>query len=158
MTTIIPYTRLMALTCPDCRELLRTEIAGEDAARDDGPYRTASLSKFHDINAVEIDRCHGCGGIWFDAGELSRFLRQKPTGGTSVDEIEPTRRLDRVGPAQASCLRCRGSMVLVRSEGVPWMIYAHCVRCRGIWLEGSNVARLDDPFVAMLALVSGEFA
>ena len=27
-------------------------------------------------DGVEVDRCHSCGGVWFDAGEVEQVLEQ----------------------------------------------------------------------------------
>jgi len=32
------------------------------------------------FRGVELDKCTGCGGVWFDTGELDRVMAQEGTG------------------------------------------------------------------------------
>lgn len=33
-----------------------------------------------EYSGVEVDRCHACGGVWFDAGEVEQVLAQQEAG------------------------------------------------------------------------------
>ncbi len=69
---------------------------------------------------------------------------------------QPLTRLDR--EARMLCLRCRSPMEVVRSQAAPWLDYDRCPRCQGIWLDGDDYDRFDDPLITIFALASGEFA
>jgi Zn-finger nucleic acid-binding protein len=77
---------------------------------------------------VEVDRCEGCGGIWFDWGELAQVLG-KPLQ-PELLEGETSRR----------CAYCRISMLpAVLPGGVP---VETCSACRGIYLDAGELREL----------------
>lgn len=136
---------------------MRPQTFGEPSRVDLGPYRSPSGPSAEDPSIWEIDRCEVCGGIWFDAGELAKTLRERlpeeveVEGGGGVGEqlaCEP----------RISCPRCHQQLAVLRSRAAPWLDYDRCLGCDGIWLEGGALERLEDPLLVILALASGEFA
>jgi uncharacterized protein len=146
------------LICPRCNELLIPQTFGESPTQGLGPYRSPSGHSPLDPNAWQVDLCAACGGIWFDAGELAKALQEKVPSGMVVEAstTQPLTRLDR--EARMLCLRCRSPMEVVRSQAAPWLDYDRCPRCQGIWLDGDDYDRFDDPLITIFALASGEFA
>ena len=96
--------------CPDCRKRLQpfwmpaSRIGGE----------------------VELDRCRECGGVWFDAGELTE------ASGKTVRAPG--------GPSARNCPSCGAKMRHARlSDGPP---VDNCPSCRGTFVEAAALETL----------------
>src|SRR5690349_10313553 len=77
---------------------------------------------------VELSRCPGCGGIWFDWGELAQVTGRK---------LEPEL-LD--GHTERRCAYCRITMApAVLPGAVP---VETCTACRGIYLDAGELTEL----------------
>jgi Zn-finger nucleic acid-binding protein len=92
------------MQCPDCEADLKTEKVG----------------------LVEIERCGGCGGTWFDEGELGK-VRATMHPPEAEQTFTPTH--VPAGP----CPRCQHT-VLVGGFVAPTPV-GRCPRCRGIWVS-----------------------
>lgn len=96
--------------CPDCRTRLQPFWV---------PARRLG-------SEVELDRCHTCGGVWFDAGELS-----DASGKTvSPSQVKSSR----------SCPACGASMQQARLADGPEVEW--CPSCRGTFLEAADLESL----------------
>lgn len=77
--------------------------------------------------ALELDRCADCGGLWFDAGELELLATHRAlAGGPGFEHFCPSCADPAHEPAvggQFAAARCNG--------------------CQGTWLDGATVAGLD---------------
>jgi len=76
---------------------------------------------------VELDRCTDCGGVWFDAGELS-----DATGKTVRPSSEKTRR---------RCPACTANLVQGKLSDGPAV--ETCPSCRGTFLEARDLESLS---------------
>ncbi len=75
---------------------------------------------------IEIDRCHECGSLWFDAGELEVAANLHARASNAESEHP--------------CPVCRQRM---RAASLPGGLGAHrCDSCQGTWLDGETVAEL----------------
>ncbi len=96
--------------CPRCRkiDLQRRRVEGAE---------------------IEVDMCPGCGGIWFDAGELENLL----------DELAADFSTLPLGRAQHSvlCPVCRGPLTNGKYPGT-FVVVDYCNDCRGIWLDAGE--------------------
>ncbi len=90
------------------------------------------------VGEVEVDQCDGCGGIWFDSGELRKILDQK--------DVEALRAMKARAPKEsdtkrASCPRCRGEGKLVQIASLTADIHIDtCAVCGGEWLDGGELS------------------
>lgn len=93
------------------------------------------------VSGVEVDRCHGCEGVWFDKHELRTLLEEDDRRTRSLQKGRDTERLDvlpGVCPRDAQPLR--------RTPGsfkTPVMI-DYCPTCQGIWLDAGEFKKLND--------------
>lgn len=102
------------------------------------------------IDGTEVDRCPQCGGVWFDKGELGEALRHG--GGALAPITAPPPGAPAAGPAAARrddpdrrrgrCPRHAKVMIQTESLRVPDLTLETCPSCRGIWLDGGELARL----------------
>lgn len=72
---------------------------------------------------VELDRCHSCGGVWFDAGELELAT------GRSV--LSSKKSCDRY------CPRCL--IPLLNAELTHGVAVESCRQCRGTYLDAKDI-------------------
>lgn len=102
------------LTCPKCRSLM-------------APVRFAG---------IEVDRCTGCSGLWFDLLE-QEDLREEP-GSDALDTGDPEvgRRYDQVG-----LIRCpvdHEPMVRMVDKGQPHLWLESCPLCYGMFFDAGE--------------------
>ena len=87
------------------------------------------------VQAIEVDRCETCGGIWFDNHELIPLLHE------SVPELTALR--GRSAPAgvnqkHGQCPRDSTGFIRVSSALGNSVIVDTCPKCQGIWLDGGE--------------------
>ena len=96
------------LECPQCNTRLR-------------PFMVQSQNPNID---VELDRCHGCGGVWFDAGELEISTGRK---------VVPTR----TPVKDRYCPRCL--IPLLSAELTGRVAVEACRSCKGVYLDSRDM-------------------
>jgi Zn-finger nucleic acid-binding protein len=91
------------------------------------------------VSGLEVDYCDRCGGLWFDERELSRLLATAP------DELQRLRSKESTTVSRTAAARCpRDATALVRvlSASDRRVVVDRCPQCRGIWLDGGELASL----------------
>lgn len=90
------------------------------------------------VQAVEVDQCPQCRGIWFDEQELGHLLAAKP------GDLKPLTRGNDAGTdyVTGACPRDGKGLLRVRSARDPQIVVDVCPHCRGIWLDGGEFGRL----------------
>lgn len=88
-------------------------------------------------NGIEIDRCSGCKGLWFDAGELG-----------SLSLMEDAEMLDLGSSAVGSefdslhdvaCPRCIGATLKpMRAKDHEHVLVDACPQCQGVFLDAGE--------------------
>lgn len=94
-------------------------------------------------NGVIVDACHlGCGGLWFEQGELKRFDEPiEDAGPLLVVETDPNSTIDL--DERTSCPSC-GEQAMMRH----FFTTKHevevdeCPACAGFWLDAGELARI----------------
>lgn len=106
------------LACPRCNEQL-TEVVSSD-----------SRGK----------QCPHCGGIWFHLNELEKAL------GNDVRFVVPADAAVEIGAAstKSACPVCQAEMVRIKALNVSDVEVWACVICQGRWLNGTEVAKLQN--------------
>ncbi len=92
------------------------------------------------IDEVVVDRCNGCGGIWFDLREhdnlkkrdkASRVDRGDPATGNSFNAIR-----------DIDCPHCKQKMVKLAFPNQPHIHYEQCNHCGGAFLDAGEFTDL----------------
>lgn len=107
------------LKCPGCRQAMGRQIAAP----------------------IELDLCSGCGGAWFDAGELRAHLAERLS--------RPRLRLSlgRGGsPSPHACPRCAGQKL--RRRTIQAVTVHVCSECRGVFLPAGQVPLIAERLAA----------
>ncbi len=109
----------MSLTCPKCSGAL-AEVK---------------------YTEVTVDRCDGCGGIWFDAMEMERLLETQGSQAIDSGDKSVGRKMDSV-----DVIPCpRGhvpKMVRMVDHEQTHVWYERCPVCSGTWLDAGEFTDL----------------
>ncbi|MFP7723648.1 zf-TFIIB domain-containing protein [Lysobacter sp. A3-1-A15] len=83
---------------------------------------------------VEIDRCPGCAGLWFDAFEHEQL---KELGGAdTLDSAPGSTPVQQAGATP--CPRCRQPMIQMVVAGQPHIAYESCGVCHGVFFDAGE--------------------
>ena len=92
---------------------------------------------------IELDYCHSCKGVWFDAGELELLLETgglKDAGQTLGDVLHlPEAQTTEM---KRRCPICTLYMKKVKIGGEQGVMIDACFRHDGLWFDGGEVAAL----------------
>jgi uncharacterized protein len=98
--------------------------------------------------ALVVDICDGgCGGIWFDGGELRRVDEaHEPVGGLLDIARDSALVVDH--DARRNCPRCREITVLRRrfTSADRRVALDECPGCGGVWLDAGELAELRSEY------------
>mgnify|MGYP006277037371 CR=1 FL=1 len=87
---------------------------------------------------LEVDSCHSCEGIWFDAKELARFLESaslKKTFGWDQKQRKGESNFT-INTSARKCPRCSDDMQDRLFGGVT---LDRCDTCGGLWFDGGEL-------------------
>ena len=94
------------------------------------------------LDGIEVDKCEKCSGIWFDLGEVDKFLDPSPVEAlkNKIKNNEGHNEL------KAKCPRCKGNgnMVQVASLKTSGVHIDTCSVCYGQWLDGGELGKLTN--------------
>lgn len=124
------------MNCPKCvGRLEETELV----VRKSSKIPELGAASLH--YELQLDKCFVCGGIWFDKGELRKYLGDgitvldSPSLGADMD-----RELDR---KQGDCPQCLLPLVKSAAPYNPEIVTDICQKCGGVWLDSSEIDRLE---------------
>lgn len=130
----------------------RDSVSGFGWARPNLEKRRKSKSQFMDcpkckteplvafeIEAVSVDRCSACAGVWFDAEELSQLLSEEAR---HIAELLKGGVSEQADEKRARCPRDASQMMRVYSSMDHSVILDVCGECRGVWLDGGEFKKL----------------
>lgn len=85
---------------------------------------------------LEIDICRSCGGVLFDAGELSHLNSAGP---------QVVRRLyESINPQPPACPSCGAATKSVEFAGMPGVRVDACTGCEATWVSHATLVRLAE--------------
>ena len=85
-----------------------------------------------ELDKVEIDHCHLCGGIWLDAGELELLLESSSDGDKLLDSFRST---DSDREQKKRCPICRKKMAKISLVADREIILDKCRLDHGFWFD-----------------------
>ena len=86
--------------------------------------------------SVEVDRCTGCSGIWFDAAELEQL--SKLVGSERIDVGDPRRGRVFDEEGRGECPRCATPLIRMVALRQPHLHYECCKLCGGVFLDAGE--------------------
>lgn len=83
-------------------------------------------------DALEVDHCVECGGVWLDAGELELLFEN---AGACREFLAQAKPAAMSGEKPRRCPVCRRKMMKALSPGEPPVTYDLCSHGDGLWLD-----------------------
>jgi len=84
-----------------------------------------------------IDRCTGCGGIWFDSWEAEDLIEAE--NGISVDTGNRIKGMQMNKIRDISCPRCGKQIQTVSDREDPTLKFEICTDCNGYFLDAGEL-------------------
>lgn len=137
------------MNCPKCPSSLETLSVPLEDRSVPGP-KSAKI-------VLEIDRCPGCGGVWFDSDELDKYLDAKVK--IPAAPAAPPALNAQLDAKPASCPRCALALVKGPARSNPKITVDSCGNCAGIWVDGAELADAGGeslPFADRLKAMFGD--
>ena len=91
------------------------------------------------FDAVEVDRCFGCGGVWLDKGEMEEIDNKNIS--TLVDVVGKTEKSEVMDGLTAHCHRCDNDMISL--TGANDVKFDWCDQCEGIFFDRGELAAMN---------------
>ena len=105
---------------------------------------------------LEIDQCASCGGVWFDADEVERFIDAKLEAPQALNLPEDLRA--QVDAKLGACPRCGTLLEKKPAPNNPKVTADRCPGCQGLWLDAGELARLAQPDAPLADRLKAFFA
>ena len=90
---------------------------------------------------ITIDRCTGCGGIWFDANERESLLATA-NGARAVDTGDPKLGQQMNENDRINCPHCTTQMIRMVDNDRPDIHFEQCAACGGSFLDAGELREL----------------
>jgi Zn-finger nucleic acid-binding protein len=100
------------------------------------------------VGGVTVDVCSdGCGGIWFDQGELSKFDEPSESAGEELLDIPLSLGVKVDQSKRYRCTKCPDS-VLMRHffSAKQAVVVDECPTCAGYWLDPGELRRIRSEY------------
>ena len=88
------------------------------------------------FEGVEVDRCTGCSGLWFDDREKDQLL--EVTGSEVIDTGDRSTGREFNKKDRIPCPRCKGQMIRMVDKKKPDIWYEQCSICGGMWFDAGE--------------------
>lgn len=95
---------------------------------------------------IEVDRCTGCKGLWFDAGELEALKRARVAHDIDTGDPSMGERFNAVD--RYNCPRCSGGMIRMVDARQTHIWYEQCGACGGRFLDAGELTDLKSVTIA----------
>jgi len=92
-----------------------------------------------EYDAVEVDYCVRCEGIWLDVGELEILFGDAEACAAFLSIGSPA---DAKGEKPRRCPICRVKMTKEATESAPPILFDHCPKGDGLWLDKGELAQV----------------
>lgn len=123
------------MDCPKCLgKLNKIEIKFHEVAQ--MPTQKGAI-----VTTLEVEQCFVCNGVWFDAGELEKYIDKKLT--ILDSPLIDANILSEMDRATAQCPHCNVEMVKKPAPLDKNIILDFCEKCRGVWLDNSEIDRIE---------------
>jgi Zn-finger nucleic acid-binding protein len=86
--------------------------------------------------SIEVDRCLGCKGIWFDMLEAEDLKKVK--GAEAIDIPDPKIRKKYNKMGDINCPKCARKMIKMVDIDQSHIWFEKCPRCYGVWFDAGE--------------------
>jgi uncharacterized protein len=109
-------------TCPHCQRLLE-EVA---------------------VGGLRVDGCSGCGGLWFDAKELTQLAQHHREEMSGLEGRFRALGVSATPGKERCCPNCRLPLFPFEFPQARGVRLDGCRQCRGIWLDDGELAAIQE--------------
>ena len=95
---------------------------------------------------VEVDRCSGCQGLWFDGGEIEPLRHRQAAEAIDIGDAERGAELN--ATENYVCPRCSGGMIKMVDAQQPHIWFESCGACGGAFFDAGEFRDLATHSVA----------
>lgn len=95
--------------------------------------------QFHE---VELDRCKGCGGLWFDEGELKKIEDMELSGADISDFDKRNTEHMEHGAGEGKCPKCENPLCEINFMYESKIRIDACEVCGGLWLDQGELSEI----------------
>ena len=88
------------------------------------------------FRSIEVDRCTGCQGLFFDQFEKEKLLALKGADAIDTGDVELGRALNPVD--RINCPRCETRMIRTVDIGQPHIWFERCQDCGGSFFDAGE--------------------
>ena len=99
-----------------------------------------------DFKGIEVERCKGCQGIWFDL--LEHETLKKMQGSEAIDIGDPEKGKEYNKKDRIDCPACRSRMIKMVDNKQPHIWYEYCSVCNGVFFDAGEFTDFKDRTVA----------
>ena len=93
-----------------------------------------------EYNAIEIDICPDCNGIWLDTGELEQLLEDSVAAGQLIRSFRPS---GSIQEQERPCPICDKKMEKITvGRRTPPLILDRCRRQHGLWFDRNELLQV----------------
>src|SRR6185295_19153392 len=105
------------------------------------------------FEGITVDRCTGCKGIWFDAGEQKQLAEIKGSEAIDTGDVRMGREMNAM--TNVKCPKCQEVMRQMQDVDQHHITFEACVECKGIFLDAGEYKDLKS--YTLLDYVKGLF-
>ena len=98
------------------------------------------------FHGIEVDRCTGCRGMFFDNLEHKRLAQQK--GAEKIDTGKELPREQRDAQTQLTCPKCHGQMIRMVDTDQRHIWIESCSVCHGVFFDAGEFRDLKENTVS----------
>ena len=96
-----------------------------------------------EVGGVSVEGCVGCGGVWFDAKEMSALARESSGYLQTLEDRFWPSVTDLKKREQAVCPNCSEPMVQFEFPHSPGVTLDGCMKCKGIWVDDGELSAIQ---------------
>jgi len=85
---------------------------------------------------IEVDRCVGCNGIWFDMLELEHLKAIEGSESIDIGSSQAEKRFNKM--SHLNCPVCMTQMIPMVDNNQPQIWYESCKSCYGIFFDAGE--------------------
>ena len=124
------------MDCPKCiGKLGKITISLNEA------YKSGKIKGKGVTEELELDQCFVCKGVWFDSGELDKYMNEGVTviDSPPIDSQIKNDQDKKIG----KCPRCGVDMIKKEAPKDSSVTIDFCQQCNGVWLDNTEIDRLE---------------
>jgi len=97
----------------------------------------------HNYCDIQLDYCPGCGGLWFDDGEMestvASLIRNDQVEDADIELHKAITKSRQIDEPLRNCPKCRVELTKFNYAYDSNVILDRCPSCKGVWADGNEI-------------------